>query len=229
MHTGDAIPVVAPTATLPEIIHEMSAKRLGLTTVQAEGKLLGVLSDGDLRRLFARSGPDAFHLTAAEILNPAPRTIAPTPLAIDALALMERHKITSLIVTAGRHARYFPARHPPPARPAGLTAGSAPAAGAGAIDYRRAREWIRTRAEGCSRGASVAIVVLLVAGVTLILLAGTHNLRHRQMVMQKAQQEEVNLTPGEFGGGTCRHRRRSDGEDDDGQGCTAVYAGGPRG
>ena len=100
MHTGDAIPVVPPTATLPEIIHEMSAKRLGLTTVQYEGKLLGVLSDGDLRRLFARSGPEAFHLSAAEILNPTPRTIAPTPLATEALALMERYKITSLIVTA---------------------------------------------------------------------------------------------------------------------------------
>jgi arabinose-5-phosphate isomerase len=99
MHTGHAIPTVTPTATLPEIIHEMSAKRLGLTTVQSEGKLLGVLSDGDLRRLFARSGPGAFHQTAADILNPTPYTIAPTPFASDALALMERHKITALIVT----------------------------------------------------------------------------------------------------------------------------------
>ena len=99
MHTGDEIPTVAPTATLPEIIHEMSAKRLGLTTVQANGKLLGVLSDGDLRRLFASSGPDAFHQTASDILNPTPRTIAPTPFAADALTLMERHKITALIVT----------------------------------------------------------------------------------------------------------------------------------
>ncbi len=99
MHTGDALPIVAPEATLPEIIHEMSAKRLGVTTVQSAGKLLGILSDGDLRRLFASSGPEAFHMTAAEILNPAPRTIAPTPFAGDALALMERHKITALIVT----------------------------------------------------------------------------------------------------------------------------------
>jgi len=99
MHVGDEIPVVAPSTTLPEIIHEMSAKRLGLTTVQDEGKLLGILSDGDLRRLFASRGPEAFHLTAAEILNPNPRTIAPTPFAADALALMERHKITALVVT----------------------------------------------------------------------------------------------------------------------------------
>jgi len=99
MHTGDEIPVVAPTTTLPEIIHEMSTKRLGITTVQADGKLTGILSDGDLRRLFATRGPEAFHLTAAEILNPNPRTIGPTAFAADAVALMERHKITALIVT----------------------------------------------------------------------------------------------------------------------------------
>jgi len=100
MHTADAVPTVAPTTTLPEIIHEISAKRLGLTTIQSSGKLLGVLSDGDLRRLFERLGPEAFHATAADILNPAPRTIGPTALATAALALMEQHKITALIVTA---------------------------------------------------------------------------------------------------------------------------------
>jgi arabinose-5-phosphate isomerase len=99
MHTGDLLPIVPPTATMPEIIHEMSAKRLGMTTIQSAGRLLGILSDGDLRRLFERDGPDAFHKTAAEILNPSPRTIAPTPFAADALALMERHKITALVVT----------------------------------------------------------------------------------------------------------------------------------
>jgi arabinose-5-phosphate isomerase len=99
MHTGDEIPVVAPTTPLPEIIHEMSTKRLGVTIIQANGKLLGVLSDGDLRCLFAARGPEAFHLTAAAILNPAPRTINPTAFAADAVALMERHKITALIVT----------------------------------------------------------------------------------------------------------------------------------
>ena len=100
MHTGDLLPIVPPAATMPEIIHEMSAKRLGMTTIQSEGKLLGILSDGDLRRLFERDGPGAFHKTAAEILNPSPRTIAPTPFAADALVLMERHKITALVVTA---------------------------------------------------------------------------------------------------------------------------------
>jgi arabinose-5-phosphate isomerase len=99
MHTGEALPTVPPEAKMPEIIHEMSAKRLGMTTIQSAGKLLGILSDGDLRRLFERDGPEAFHKTAAEILNASPRTIAPTPFAGDALTLMERHKITALVVT----------------------------------------------------------------------------------------------------------------------------------
>ena len=101
MHSGDAVPQVPPTASMPEIIHEMSAKRLGMTTVLDGGGLLGILSDGDLRRLFEREGPEAFHRTAVEIMNPSPRLIAPTPFAGEALALMERHKITALIVTAG--------------------------------------------------------------------------------------------------------------------------------
>ena len=99
MHTGKDVPIVAPNATLPEIINEMSTKRLGITTIQANGKLLGILSDGDLRRLFANSGPDAFHKSAAEILNSSPQTITPTSFAGDALVQMELHKITSLIVT----------------------------------------------------------------------------------------------------------------------------------
>jgi arabinose-5-phosphate isomerase len=100
MHTADALPSVLPSATLPEIIHEISARRLGITTVQHDGKLLGILSDGDLRRLFEREGPEAFHRTALEICNIAPRTIAPEPFASEALELMERHKITALVVTA---------------------------------------------------------------------------------------------------------------------------------
>jgi len=99
MHSGDAIPTVAPDASLPEIVHEMSAKRLGMTTVQQGGQLLGVLSDGDLRRLLEHEGPKAFGKTAAEVMNRSPRTIAPEPLAPDALEIMERHRITSLVVT----------------------------------------------------------------------------------------------------------------------------------
>ena len=100
MHSGESIPTVPPTATMPEIIHEISAKRLGMTTVQQNGRLLGVLSDGDLRRLFERDGPAAFHHLAEAVLNPSPRTIAPEPFAGEALDRMERHKITALVVTA---------------------------------------------------------------------------------------------------------------------------------
>ena len=100
MHTGPALPVVAPGTAMPQLIHEMSAKRLGLTTVQASGKLLGVLSDGDLRRLLERNGPHAFHKCAADIMNPKPRTIAPTALASEALLTLEQNKITALVVTA---------------------------------------------------------------------------------------------------------------------------------
>ena len=99
MHTGEAIPMVAPNASLPEIVHEMSAKRLGMTTVQEKGRLLGVLSDGDLRRMLERDGERAFWKTAAEVMNRSPRTIGPEPLAPDALEIMERHRITSLVVT----------------------------------------------------------------------------------------------------------------------------------
>ena len=99
MHTGSRMPVVQPSAAMPAIMHEMSAKRMGMTTVQSAGKLLGILSDGDLRRLLERNGPSAFHKKAADIMNPNPRTIPPETLAVDALLLMEQHKITALVVT----------------------------------------------------------------------------------------------------------------------------------
>jgi arabinose-5-phosphate isomerase len=100
MKSGDALPSVSPTTRMPDIIHEMSAKRLGLTTVIAGNKLLGILSDGDLRRLLERNGPHAFHKTAAEVMNPMPFTIAPDAFASAALSLMEQNKITALAVTA---------------------------------------------------------------------------------------------------------------------------------
>lgn len=99
MHCADAMPTVPPSASMPEIIHEMSAKRLGMTTISAAGQLLGILSDGDLRRLFERQGPQAYDKTAAEVMNPRPRTIRPETFAVDALQEMEAHKITALPVT----------------------------------------------------------------------------------------------------------------------------------
>lgn len=101
MHSADALPQVAPNALLPEIIHEMSRKKLGMTTVLSPGPtpaLLGIISDGDLRRLLERVGPHAFSRTAADIMNPTPQTIAPNASAADALTHMETRKITSLVV-----------------------------------------------------------------------------------------------------------------------------------
>jgi arabinose-5-phosphate isomerase len=101
MHAGDALPRVSPSTPMPQVIHEMSHKKLGMTTVLADDlTLLGMISDGDLRRLLERDGPNALTHTAAEIMNPQPVTIAPEGFAAEALALMEARKITSLIVAS---------------------------------------------------------------------------------------------------------------------------------
>jgi arabinose-5-phosphate isomerase len=100
MHTGDALPQVAAETPMPQVIHEMSHKKLGMTTVLEEGRLLGMVSDGDLRRLLERDGPEALAHTAGEIMNAHPVTIAPEAFAGEALTLMEERKITSLIVTS---------------------------------------------------------------------------------------------------------------------------------
>lgn len=101
MHTGDALPQVAADTAMPQVIHEMSRKMLGMTTVTGEGRtLLGMISDGDLRRLLERDGPNALAHTAGEIMNAHPVTVAPDAFAGEALALMEARKITSLIVVA---------------------------------------------------------------------------------------------------------------------------------
>jgi arabinose-5-phosphate isomerase len=99
MHTGEAMPMVAADTVMTQVIHEMSHKKLGMTTVVDEGgKLLGMISDGDLRRLLERDGPLALAHMAGEIMNTKPVTIAPEAFAGEALALMEAKKITSLIV-----------------------------------------------------------------------------------------------------------------------------------
>ncbi|MFZ1937591.1 MAG: KpsF/GutQ family sugar-phosphate isomerase [Terracidiphilus sp.] len=98
MHTGDDIPVVAPSTPMADVIFEMSSKKLGITTVQQDGHLRGVISDGDLRRLLEREGGAALSKTAGDAMNPRPRTIATSELAARALAILEERKITSLIV-----------------------------------------------------------------------------------------------------------------------------------
>jgi len=98
MHSGEDVPVVAPSTTMADVIFEMSSKKLGMTTVQESGKLRGVISDGDLRRLLEREGGAALGKTAGEAMNAHPRTIAAGELAARALAILEERKITSLIV-----------------------------------------------------------------------------------------------------------------------------------
>src|ERR1700738_3903415 len=98
MHAGDAVPMVAPDTPMSDVIYEMSSKKLGITTVQEDGRLRGVISDGDLRRLLEREGGAALSRTAGEAMNASPRTIAAEELAASALSILEERKITSLIV-----------------------------------------------------------------------------------------------------------------------------------
>ncbi len=98
MHSGDAIPRVQLETPMAGVIYEMSRKKLGMTTVEEDGRLAGVLSDGDLRRLLERDGPDGLKKTAGETMNPSPQTISGDELAVRALNTMEERKITSLVV-----------------------------------------------------------------------------------------------------------------------------------
>lgn len=98
MHAGDEVPVVAPATPMTDVIFEMSSKKLGMTTVQQDGRLKGIISDGDLRRLLEREGGAALGRTAGEAMNAHPRIIGAEELGARALAILEERKITSLIV-----------------------------------------------------------------------------------------------------------------------------------
>ena len=105
MHVGDALPVVSETATMKEAIEEMGAKRLGMTTVvDGTGRLVGVITDGDLRRQQLAHGA-LLDRRAGECMTQNPKRIGADDLAARALALMEG-AITSLVITddAGRPA-----------------------------------------------------------------------------------------------------------------------------
>jgi arabinose-5-phosphate isomerase len=98
MHSGDALPRVGPQTRMPDVIYEMSRKKLGVTAVVEGEKLVGIISDGDLRRLLEKRGKDVMDLVAGECMTKNPRTIAGGEFAATALALMEEKKITSLMV-----------------------------------------------------------------------------------------------------------------------------------
>lgn len=98
MHTGDALPCVAPSTRMPDVIYEMSRKKLGVTAVVEGGRLVGIISDGDLRRLLEKRGKDVMDLTAGEAMTTSPKTIGKHEFAATAIAMMEEKKITSLVV-----------------------------------------------------------------------------------------------------------------------------------
>ena len=121
MHTGEDLPRVGPSTPMPDVIYEMSRKGLGMTAVVEDagpstssldsardrlgvsrpsgaGRLAGIITDGDLRRLMQKRKDEALHLTAAEAMTRNPTTIRKTELAATALRLMEERKITSILV-----------------------------------------------------------------------------------------------------------------------------------
>ncbi len=102
---GRELPSVSPEAELTRVILSITENRVGATLVRKDGKLLGLITDGDLRRhmLSSREKKD---ITAAELMSPAPHTFAAEGLAAEAMALLNRHKIQQLVLTdsAGRPA-----------------------------------------------------------------------------------------------------------------------------
>ena len=98
MRTGVQVPQVPPEATFGVLMREMSAKGLGASAVvDAQGLVLGIFTDGDLRRRI-ETGADLRSATAQQVMHPGPRSIAPDALAVDAAELMETHGITSVLV-----------------------------------------------------------------------------------------------------------------------------------
>jgi arabinose-5-phosphate isomerase len=99
MHTGEGVPRVGRETVMKDVLFEMTRKRLGLTTVvDGDDRLLGMISDGDLRRQMERHGYALLDKTAGECMTRSPVLIARREMATRALDLMERRKITSLLV-----------------------------------------------------------------------------------------------------------------------------------
>ncbi len=100
MHVDEQVPRVSVETSMNEVLYEMSRKGLGITAVTDNtGHLVGVISDGDLRRLLQKEGGNALSLKAEDFLTLDPATIGKDELATRALNIMENKKITSLMVT----------------------------------------------------------------------------------------------------------------------------------
>ncbi|HMW56714.1 MAG: KpsF/GutQ family sugar-phosphate isomerase [Candidatus Accumulibacter phosphatis] len=101
MRVGSAIPAVLADTSLSDAIREMSRGGIGMTTVLApDRRVIGIFTDGDLRRAFATQ-QDLRTLSIGDIMSPEPRTIAPDRLAVEAVEMMEQHKINQLPVVDG--------------------------------------------------------------------------------------------------------------------------------
>jgi arabinose-5-phosphate isomerase len=99
MHKGDEIPIVPPHATITQAVVEISSKRLGIVAVTDDSwKILGIITDGDVRRGIERWGKDFFELNVAEVMTKGPKTISEDELAVKALHLMEQNSITTLLI-----------------------------------------------------------------------------------------------------------------------------------
>ena len=102
MHIGSNIPTINKDAPLKDVIMEISSNKLGMAiVVDEDGKVFGIVTDGDLRRLMEKKEKDIFKTTAKEMMSTNPKTIEKSALAARALQIMEKHSITSLIITNG--------------------------------------------------------------------------------------------------------------------------------
>jgi arabinose-5-phosphate isomerase len=99
MRPADQVPVVSPATAVPEALLAISRGGLGMTAVtDAAGALVGIFTDGDLRRALEKLG-DLRQVAVGAIMTPGPRTIGPDRLAVEAVEMMERHKVNQLLVT----------------------------------------------------------------------------------------------------------------------------------
>lgn len=99
MHTGNDLPLVTPDLPMSKTVIEMSSKRLGHTIViSSEGKIAGIITDGDVRRGLEKWGGKLFEMSAGEVMTKNPKTISEDELAAKALSIMENYSITALIV-----------------------------------------------------------------------------------------------------------------------------------
>jgi arabinose-5-phosphate isomerase len=98
MNAGEALPVVQLHTSMRDVIYEMSRKKLGMTTVlEKDGRLAGIITDGDLRRKMSTT-PNILELTARDLMTIDPVAIPHSTMAVEALAMMEQRKITSIVV-----------------------------------------------------------------------------------------------------------------------------------